>query len=109
MSQHESDPADDRIELPDSLLPTWLFLAAWIMLTLIEAFREESQKLLEEQKQMEALLSIDEVADILGVSKRTVEDIVASERLKPIWVKGQRRFHPDTVDAYLRNQVQENG
>ncbi len=107
MDQQESDPTDSQTEIPDWVSPLWLLYAAWIMLTLIQAFRDESKKLLEEQRQMETLLSIDEVADILGVSKRTVEDIVASGRLKPIWVKGQRRFHPDTVDAYLRRQSQK--
>lgn len=108
MSDHQSDTADDQMELPDELPPTWTLFAAWLALMLIRAFREENAKLLEKHRQMEALLSIEEVADVLGVSKRTVEDIVASDRLQPIWVKGQRRFHPDAVDAYVRQEAQND-
>ncbi|MFB6230473.1 MAG: helix-turn-helix domain-containing protein [Salinibacter sp.] len=108
MRDQQSEAANDQIELPDGLPPAWTLLLAWLALTLIQAFREENKKLLEEHRKMEALLSIEEVADILGVSKRTVEDIVAAERLKPIWVKGQRRFHPDTVDAYQRSQARKD-
>jgi excisionase family DNA binding protein len=109
MSDQQSEATNNQIEVPDGLPPTWTLLIAWLALTLIQAFREENKKLLEEHRKMEALLSIEEVADILGVSKRTVEDIVASGRLDPIWVKGQRRFHPDTVDAYLRSPAQKDG
>lgn len=108
MSDQTSDTPESRKE-DRAGLPVWFFLTAWIVLTLIRAIRKENERLLERHQQMEALLSIEEVADVLGVSKRTVEDIVSSERLKPIWVKGQRRFHPDAVDAYLRSQAQNDG
>lgn len=106
-----SDQTSETLESPEDCpeLPVWFFLAAWIVLTLTRTIRQENERLLEKHRQMEGLLSIDEVADVLGVSKRTVEDIVGRDRLQPIWVKGQRRFHPDAVDAYLRRKAQNNG
>jgi len=108
MNDQQSEATNDQIEVPDGLPPTWTLLLAWLALTLIQAFREENKKLLEKHRKMEALLSIEEVADVLGVSKRTVEDIVGSGRLQPIWVKGQRRFHPDAVEAYMRSKARDD-
>jgi excisionase family DNA binding protein len=69
--------------------------------------REENSELLEEHLAMKPLLSVDDLANTLGVSKRTVETIIAEDELRPIWVRGQRRFHPDAVNAYLRRRSQE--
>ena len=49
-----------------------------------------------------ALLDVPGVAARIAVSERTVERIVAAGKLRPIWVQGVRRFHPATVDAYVR-------
>ena len=51
------------------------------------------------------LWDINDVSDYLKVSKRTAETLVAEGKISPIWVKGQRRFGPDAVKAYLRRQV----
>lgn len=46
-------------------------------------------------------LDIKEVAWMLKVSKRKVEQLVTAGDLVPCWVGGQRRFHRDAVDAYM--------
>ncbi len=50
---------------------------------------------------VEPLLSVKDVADILNVSVRTVEDIIVCGELRPIWIGGQRRFRPEQVRAFL--------
>lgn len=59
-------------------------------------------RLLEAAQATKPLMSVSDVARTLGVSKRTVETLVADEELRPLWIKGQRRFHPDAIDAYVR-------
>lgn len=54
------------------------------------------------------LLTTREVADRLGVSARTLQRIVSGGGLRPVKVGGQNRFHPDTVDAYVRSQVKRS-
>ena len=51
------------------------------------------------------LLDIDDVADYLGVCRRTVETIITKGKLKPIRVRSQRRFTRDARQAYLQNSV----
>ena len=51
---------------------------------------------------MKPLMSLDDVAQTLGVSSRTVESLIGKGKLRPLWIKGQQRFHPDIVAAYLR-------
>lgn len=88
------------------LLPSWVIaLMAWTLTRVAEIIREENAKLLSEHRQMQPLMSLTEVAEVLGVSKRTVEDIISSGNLEPIWVRGQRRFHPQSVAAYMRSDA----
>jgi len=98
--------------LPDPilrLLPgAFLFILLWVISFTVRLVRRENEALLRKHHEMECLMSIDDVAEVLGVSRRTMEDIVACGDLDPIWIKGQRRFHPDTVDAYLRRQSKDN-
>jgi excisionase family DNA binding protein len=49
---------------------------------------------------MERLLSTDEVAAILGVSARTVQRLVASGQLRPIYVRSLPRFTEAEIEAY---------
>jgi len=67
-----------------------------------EMFRAEAEKLLQEHSALRPLMSVKDVARTLDVSPRTVETLVADGELRPLWIKGQRRFHPDTIDAYIR-------
>ena len=59
--------------------------------------------LLIEHAAQKQLLSVNDLAKTLNVSRRTVENIIAAGKIRPLWIEGQRRFHPDMVDAYLRN------
>lgn len=53
------------------------------------------------------LKDISDVARHLQVSPRTVETLVAEGQLAPIWIRGQRRFTEEALDAYLRNRARE--
>ncbi len=55
------------------------------------------------------LLTIEEVARRLSVSKTTVEREVDDGRLSPVRVRGQRRFDPRAVDAYVRESARRTG
>ena len=68
----------------------------------VEQVRALNEQLLREYSAMKPLLDVADVARTLGVSPRTVEKLIGLGKLKPLWVKGQRRFHPDAVTAYLR-------
>lgn len=48
------------------------------------------------------LLDVEGVADWLGISRRTVEKLISTGEIKPIRVKGQRRFDRDAIEAYIR-------
>ena len=47
------------------------------------------------------LLTVKDVGRTLSVSPRTVETLIADGEIVPLWVRGQRRFHPDAVLAYV--------
>lgn len=49
------------------------------------------------------LLTVKDLARTLNVSARTVESLIAAGKIRPLWVAGQRRFHPDAINAYLRS------
>lgn len=53
----------------------------------------------------EPLLDVGGVARRLSVSVRTVEKIIASGDLAPIWVEGSRQFDREAVEAYIRRRV----
>lgn len=65
----------------------------------------QNTELLQEHQSLKPLLSVGDVAETLGIGKRTVEKIISEGDLQPIWVRGQRRFHPDAVEAYMRRQA----
>ena len=70
---------------------------------LVETLRDEREELFFDQEMSQPLMSAKCVARKLAVSLRTVEKVVALGELVPIWIEGQRRFHPDVVDAYIRS------
>ena len=67
-----------------------------------EAVRGLNELLLAEHAATKQLLSVQDLAKTLHVSPRTAEKIIAAGKIRPLWIEGQRRFHPDTVMAYLR-------
>lgn len=69
---------------------------------LSEIIEEQNERLLKKHTALKPLMSVKDVARTLGVSERTLETIIGSGKLQPLWIKGQRRFHPDAVDAFMR-------
>lgn len=68
-----------------------------------QAIDHQNRQLLEEHRSMKPLLCVGDVARTLQVSMRTVETLIASGKLRPLWIRGVRRFHPDAISAYLRS------
>lgn len=54
---------------------------------------------------LRTLLTVDDVATTLQVSRRTVETLISSGHLTPIRIGRQRRIHPAALDAFLRYQT----
>lgn len=89
--------------LKDRFLPERL-TATQLSHMIQEVVQTENKKLLDKHTALKPLLSPLDVARALSVSKRTVETMVAAEELPaPLWVKGQRRWHPDVIVAYMRS------
>jgi excisionase family DNA binding protein len=55
---------------------------------------------------LQPLWDVDQVAQYLHVSRRTVETLIAAGELRPMRVGRQRRFDPKTIDAYLRSTIE---
>lgn len=55
----------------------------------------------EPERMVIVLLTLDEVADALRVSRRKAESLVASGQLPSVKIDGARRVHRDDLDAYL--------
>jgi len=72
---------------------------------LIDAMKEELKHL----EEPNVLLDIHAVARRLRVSKRTVETLIADGEISPLWVRGQRRFTSEAVEAYLRHDARRRG
>jgi len=60
---------------------------------------------LEQPDQPEPLMSVQDVADYLGLSKRTIETMIDEGDLTPIWIRRKRRFDRRAIDAYVRSQA----
>ena len=67
-----------------------------------EAVRVENEALLARHAELKPLMNVKDVARTLKCSVRTVETFIAEGELRPLWIKGQRRFHPDTIAAFIR-------
>ncbi len=87
---------------PDVLAAKLEALRAELKDELGETFRIQARLLLDEYTGLKPLMSVEDVARTLNVSARTVENLIGQGQLRPLWIKGQRRFHPDAVDVYLR-------
>jgi excisionase family DNA binding protein len=59
----------------------------------------------EKQDTPDPLWTIEDVFTRLDVGKRTVEKIIDAGGITPIWIRGQRRFEPEAIEAYLRRNV----
>ena len=58
--------------------------------------------LLQAAQRPEPLLTVEDVAAHLAVSKRTVETLISEGELVPLRIRGTRRFTREAVDAFLR-------
>ena len=87
---------------PDVLTAKLEALKADLKNELGDAFRLQAQLLLDEYTGLKPLLDVADVAKTLNVSPRTVEKLIGQGKLRPLWIKGQRRFHPDAVMDYLQ-------
>lgn len=76
-----------------------------------QILREIRQIVREEIERSRALAeprfyTIDEVASVLRVSTRTVENLIASgEMPPPVRVGRQRRWHSETLEAFVHGSV----
>ena len=57
----------------------------------------------------EGYWSPQQVANYLSVSKRTVERMIDAGTLDPVWVRSQRRFKPEAVQAHMRKHGTSKG
>jgi excisionase family DNA binding protein len=48
------------------------------------------------------LLSVQDVAVLMGVCRQTVYTLIYREGLPSIQVRGMRRIHPESLDGWLR-------
>ncbi len=74
---------------------------------LAEIVRQQNELLLKRHQALKPLLSIRDTATTLGVSERTVEKLVAQGKIRVLWIKGQRKVHPDALEAYMRQCEQK--
>ena len=99
MDRHHCEP------LPPSVLEAKLDVLADQIAALRADNTQQFETLQQAHSRPESLLCIQSIANYLGVSKRTIETMVAAGELPPpLWIRGQRRWHPDTIAAFLRSR-----
>lgn len=81
------------------------------LLDTVRSLRDEVHSLQSAVNALEAaqsgLRTASGVADYLGVSLRTVETLISLGELRPIWIRGARRFTPEGVEAFLHSAARE--
>ena len=68
---------------------------------------EEKISALQIERDPDRLLDADEVADLLGVSRRTVSTLTAAGELRSVRVRRCVRYNRATVKAYIRRRTGE--
>lgn len=97
-----------EVELDDALLPESVrALKCDLLRRVRNIIRQEQERLLGQERPVKPLLSLDDLASTLGVSKRTAQRIVADGEIDPIWIRSQKRFRPEAVRSYLRRKAGE--
>ncbi len=72
----------------------------------IESIEQLISRIVEDKTDVPSKLwDKEDVATRLNICERTVEKIIDDGELTPIWVREQRRFEPEAVEAYLRRNV----
>ena len=70
----------------------------------IESLREEFQKL---KNYPDALLSVKEAAEWLGICERKLADMADAGEIQPVRIGSRVLYRPDTLDAYTRRRMAE--
>ena len=79
--------------------------------TLVDGLREEVHALREEVQALrrkeapegpDALLTREEAAERLRISKRTLDDMAAAGEIRPVRIRGRVLYHPETLSAYIQ-------
>ncbi len=104
---HQKAPTHSEAFPPDVLAARLEALKADLTEHITETIRQLNAQLLKEHAALKPLMSVEDVAKALNVSVRTVETLIAGGELRPLWIKGQRRFHPDAVGAYVRRCLEK--
>lgn len=82
---------------------------------LIEQLREGLQDIRAEmralrvRKDPELLLTLDEAAEVLGVSRRTVSTLIAEGSLPSLKVRRARRIRRADLDTYIKHCAKQGG
>jgi len=79
-----------------------------ILLSLVFKFKQETpcaaECLLEKNMINSGLMTIEDLADYLKVTRRTIYDWVKHNKIPAVKLVGQWRFKKDKIDAWLENQ-----
>ncbi|PQJ33605.1 hypothetical protein BSZ35_02425 [Salinibacter sp. 10B] len=73
----------------------------------VEALREEITALRRKEapEGADSLLTREEAAERLRISTRTLHDLADAGEIQPVRVRGRVLYHPDTLEAYIRQQA----
>jgi excisionase family DNA binding protein len=100
------DDARSEREAPDDRrLPPGATLEATLRAVVREELRAQSEADHRREAAPEPLLTKADVAEVLGVTERTVDTIAAAGDLPKIKVRGCVRFAPGAVEAYIQRQA----
>lgn len=97
-SQETEVPAEAPTALKDEL-------QSYIDSQVEGAVEKALENVKEEWASEPQLWSIQQAADYLNISARTLDTMIASGEIEPIWIKGQRRFDREAIFAYVRSNV----
>lgn len=92
----------EHTENPDSGFPQGATLSDFRAIV-----REELRAERRREAAPEPLLTKADAAEVLGVSERTVDTLVASGQLASVKVARCRRIPPQALHAYVRQQAEE--
>lgn len=93
----------EEVKIPPQLAP------------LIQQLREGLQDIRAEmralrvRKDPELLLTLDEAAEVLGVSRRTVSTLIADGSLKSLKVRRARRIRRADLDTFIKRRAKRGG
>ena len=87
---------------PDVLRAKLDALKAELCQELAAVVEQQNALLLNQHQALKPLLSVRDTAKTLSVSERTVEKLIAQKKIRVLWIEGQRRVHPDALEAYMR-------